>query len=91
MIGQCFLVRQQHAGPRVWTLGRPQRQQILPDKRSLDEWRYIQATAPTTRRLVRAADTDGGWCRPATLSLVLLRLIALSPKVGDQHQPLVEE
>jgi hypothetical protein len=35
---QCFLVRQQHAGPRTWTLGCPQRQQILPDERSPHDW-----------------------------------------------------
>jgi hypothetical protein len=40
--------------------------------------------------LVWAADTDV-LMRSATLSLVLLWLIALSPKVGDQLEPLVEE
>ena len=43
---QRFFVRQQHAGPRAWTLGRPQRQQSFLDERPLDNWICVQATAP---------------------------------------------
>jgi hypothetical protein len=59
---------------------------------SLDDWMCAQATARTASRLVLvwAAHTDV-LMQVATLWLVLLWLIAPSPKVGDRREPLVEE